>query len=403
MKNAVDVVSIIVLVVASIWLLLVFLYATVVGLFYYLRSTRQLGSIYEEDFGRIYLSNNHEDTYIPLGFLFRWYMRYHPNETDEEGQTYTSSSHSSVRTITQATDDHSDFIPFCNPMINNNTASTSTSPTVTIRNICSCRPVEDASKKCSYHFMTRIERRTAVEILLLQQQLLLRNSSVNDDIDDDNSLSFPYSVRIDVADDDKSSRKPICNICLEEYTNDIRKDDVIVKLLSVETISVVAATSYFNEIMDMRYIPSTCNHHFHMGCIIDWLQLQQSHNDCPCCKIPLLLEDDVWQIAKQIRMIKKRKIWNHKKPKITKKYAKKVCTRTRMINKKQYFNKAIHQTLLTHPQQTTMIIESPFVNSQVTQPRKLVVGQDDDYMREELSTTKDTFEYFMEPSNTGSH
>jgi Ring finger domain len=72
-------------------------------------------------------------------------------------------------------------------------------------------------------------------------------------------------------------------------------------------VEAVAEQFITTEIMlQMIYNSNTCKHHFHMGCISNWLQLH-SNIDCPCCRTPLVVEDEVWEIVKEIRKQKKKK------------------------------------------------------------------------------------------------
>mmetsp|Transcript_13065 Transcript_13065/g.28637 ORF Transcript_13065/g.28637 Transcript_13065/m.28637 type:complete len:357 (+) Transcript_13065:99-1169(+) len=48
-----------------------------------------------------------------------------------------------------------------------------------------------------------------------------------------------------------------------------------------------------------------CIHHFHQDCILGWLEFQ-SHRDCPCCRVELVSEEQIWRVVKRQRRELKR-------------------------------------------------------------------------------------------------
>lgn len=66
-------------VVAGAWLLVALVYSSLVLIFLRLRARGELGNIYEEDFGRLYLCGRRGQEggcYLPLGRIFRRYSGY---------------------------------------------------------------------------------------------------------------------------------------------------------------------------------------------------------------------------------------------------------------------------------------------------------------------------------------
>ena len=139
-------------------------------------------------------------------------------------------------------------------------------------------------------YMTREERRAAIEILLFQAErslpagnVISRNEDVNNpseltDLNTAESLrqrdgSEPdqNTINIIMTTDEESADDPTCTICLMEYEN---------------TSEIFASI--------------TCSHHFHHACICDWLQ-QGNKIDCPCCRNPLVSDAQVWETVQSVR------------------------------------------------------------------------------------------------------
>ena len=254
-------------VIAGAWLLVALLYSTLVLVFLRLRARGELGSIYEEDFGRIYLccgggGGRTRQYYIPMGCIFRRYIAH--LQYDAGGAGGASNE--------------------------------------TQRNV---------------RFMTRSERRGAMEILLLgekdgskqkqqknRQDLPLERtqsavtarseSDVEQQAQRDASTSPAATDKDDdynndddnvsLASSSSSSQEPICTICLGEYDDE----------------------------NDPAFLSKTCSHHFHSSCILDWLQ-RQANTECPCCRVAMVTEDDVWDIVKKQRKARKRQLRKRRK------------------------------------------------------------------------------------------
>jgi hypothetical protein len=136
-------------------------------------------------------------------------------------------------------------------------------------------------------FMTREERRTALETLLLPKETTSdrKNSSKNRK-NKKNEDSFEEASAD--ASDLESSQEPMCCICLGHY-----------------------------EQGDHVFDSQTCSHQFHEDCILDWLE-RQANSECPCCRVPMVAEDDVWTQVEKIRKHKKKLLRrNHNNKKTT--------------------------------------------------------------------------------------
>ena len=158
--------------------------------------------------------------------------------------------------------------------------------------------------------MTRQERRAALEELLLeqttsgeqtatnwrlslrrqkkQQTKLTQKTNESDPVVEDPSteslreLSGSRDVDLEqgtadeMADDLASCTGPLCSICLADFDG----DDAVLQ-------------------------SKTCSHQFHQQCILDWLE--RNHNtDCPCCRVAMISEDNIWSIVKEKRKVQKR-------------------------------------------------------------------------------------------------
>lgn len=110
--------------------------------------------------------------------------------------------------------------------------------------------------------MTRSERHAAMEQLLVngdpydlpEYPLPLRN---------ENGEVRGYASAEDEA--------PTCSICLGVY-----------------------------ELGDLVLRSKTCSHVFHQDCLLQWLE-RPDCVECPCCRVPMVSEDDVWAQVKAVR------------------------------------------------------------------------------------------------------
>ena len=223
--NSLDILAATFFVVAGVWLIIALIYSYFVIIFLRLRARGELSTIYEEDFGRVYLCGSTR-CYISFGGIFRRYIRHIQPEPSPGEQVIQSVK-----------------------------------------------------------FMTRAERREAMEILLDDSvdkgpaTVQSKPPTVSPhDVDDDLEAGQenPTLNNIDSNLDTDSCQEPVCSICLGEYES----DDPILR-------------------------SKTCPHEFHKECVMDWLQ-RQINTECPCCRSPMVDEEDVWATVKKQRKLKKK-------------------------------------------------------------------------------------------------
>lgn len=107
--------------------------------------------------------------------------------------------------------------------------------------------------------MTRWERRCAIEKLLEKSGQASKRKE-------------PKTIP-EGCDENKpegnNEEAPVCSICLCEFDDDTFQSPV-------------------------------CTHQFHKECIVEWLERRQN-TECPCCRQPLISDDEVWEIVKSLR------------------------------------------------------------------------------------------------------
>lgn len=223
--NSLDILAATFFVVAGVWLIIALVYSYFVIVFLRLRARGELSTIYEEDFGRVYLCGSTR-FYISFGGIFRRYIRHIQPEPSPGEQVIQSVK-----------------------------------------------------------FMTRAERREAMDILLYDsvdkgpvtaERKPQTVSPEDGDVDIEAGQENPKSDHNDSNLDTDSSQEPVCSICLGEYGS----DDHVLR-------------------------SKTCPHEFHKECVMDWLQ-RQINTECPCCRSPMVDEEDVWATVKKQRKLKKK-------------------------------------------------------------------------------------------------
>jgi hypothetical protein len=112
-----------------------------------------------------------------------------------------------------------------------------------------------------HQYMTLPERRKAMNRLLHQH----KRSATAEDIEGGD-------------DDGDDPEENVCSICLACY-----------------------------ESSDVVFRSDACQHQFHWDCLLDWLQ-RPGTTECPCCRIPLVGEENVWNTVRQVRKEKKREV-----------------------------------------------------------------------------------------------
>lgn len=137
--------------------------------------------------------------------------------------------------------------------------------------------------------MSRRERRAAMESLLRGALVLAK--TVNDKHDERSSDQDEEKGTVNDAD---TVEGPMCSICLEGYA----ANDFVLK-------------------------SPVCSHEFHKDCCLSWLQ-RSGNVECPCCRVALVTEDEVWETVQRHR--KKRK--EHRKEKKERREAMEETERT---------------------------------------------------------------------------
>lgn len=131
--------------------------------------------------------------------------------------------------------------------------------------------------------MTREERRNAVEELLGGSAKTLDVESGS--TCDKKKCSIKCSHATTKADASKkpfgttstdtsvscSEEEPVCSICLVEY-----------------------------EPTDSVFRSKSCPHMFHGDCLFSWLE-RRNNTECPCCREPLVSDDDIWKVVQRMR------------------------------------------------------------------------------------------------------
>jgi hypothetical protein len=58
---------------------------------------------------------------------------------------------------------------------------------------------------------------------------------------------------------------------------------------------------------DQVFTSNACSHRFHKDCIMNWLE-RRANTECPCCREPMVSDEDVWQIVKQSRKERRKQL-----------------------------------------------------------------------------------------------
>lgn len=144
--------------------------------------------------------------------------------------------------------------------------------------------------------MTREERRMAMEKLLDEQngqkqeedadktetkdenEDAVSNNESPEESGHTDQTTVETNTQADGIADDASEEEPVCTICLTEY-----------------------------EPTDECFTSSVCSHQFHRTCILEWLQ-RRSNTECPCCRTPLVTDEQVWTTVQDMREERRRQI-----------------------------------------------------------------------------------------------
>jgi len=77
-----------------------------------------------------------------------------------------------------------------------------------------------------------------------------------------------------------SDEGPVCSICLVEY-----------------------------EPTDSVFRSKSCSHIFHGECLFSWLE-RRNNTECPICRAPLLLDEDIWDVVQRMRKERRKQLRN---------------------------------------------------------------------------------------------
>lgn len=156
---------------------------------------------------------------------------------------------------------------------------------------------EQDRKKNNGRSMTKTERRQAM-------QILLRNCDVKEQKQDAVHVSLDTTTR---SDSETSSDMDEELGTLQKTTKlSSQKDDSGVDDEPDDQddhVCSICLGPYRNE--GSVWTSSVCNHKFHRGCLLDWLS-RPGKNQCPCCRVAFVEEDDVWKTVKRQRRNKAR-------------------------------------------------------------------------------------------------
>jgi hypothetical protein len=133
---------------------------------------------------------------------------------------------------------------------------------------------------------------------------------------------------------DSDLEGPMCGICLDEF--------------STEPDATVLHSP-------------ACSHDCHKDCIMDWLQ-RHGTRECPCCRVAMITEDEVWEAVKRLR--KERRKQSRRETKCCFVFRRETCTEEE--------NNISNSS--THPSETSndddVIMVNPTLSSDSTSPEE---------------------------------
>lgn len=241
--STMSVLSVVFFMVAGVWLLAALFYSIIVLCFLRMRAQGRLGSIYDENFGRVQLIRGF---YLPLGCIFRRYARH--LQLDDERPNPRFFSRTERRAAMEAL------------LLERKKT----------RGIFLQRPLKSQKRK------KEDEGHAPPGSPAVVAEITKANAA--EDSTDLESGGVAATLVDVTLDDDQLSEDggPICSICLGDY-----------------------------ESSDPVFCPKTCSHQFHESCILDWLQ-RQTNTECPCCRVAMVSEDEVWTTVKRLRKEKRK-------------------------------------------------------------------------------------------------
>ena len=348
-----DFLSAIFFIVAGVWLLAAIVYSLMVLYFLRLRSLNLLHTIHDDEYGRFYIfpkcgcrrhspdelsnddlaandqsssSSSPRQYYISFGWIFRRYARHLNIDADHDRNTpryKRSERREAVRVLLQQQRQRK----------KSRRNSKTTSPVALLPSLdkdisrAQCRDADGNTGNIFQRWYTSVTFQTNDTKGTSLQQIQCGPANENDlscmenggqhvatktDIhqccNNDDTLSFPVD------------EVPICSICLSPYdcNDDDDYDDcddehyIPKKLVTAPPSTTIVATdgsAYSSNTTVFQ--SSTCVHQFHMECILNWLQ-RKTNVECPCCRIPMIHDQDVWKTIQHLRKQKLRSIQKRK-------------------------------------------------------------------------------------------
>jgi len=253
--NGLDILVAIFFFIAATWLILAVFYALLALLVLRLRARGQL-DIYEENFGRLQCFGAF---YVPLGCILRRYVV--ALGYDQAGSGGNQNGRGSR----------------------------------------------------SYHFITRQERRLAVESLLSKQKNkdiedigpgtpMTKEMTTKDFFSDNCEFDADNDIELNNNMNDLNQETPMKQAESKELEGTIHFEIDTFNLTTDEPVCSICLEKYEDaeENNDEIYSSRICSHRFHTACILEWLE-RRSNTECPCCRVPLVTDEQVWQTVKQIR------------------------------------------------------------------------------------------------------
>jgi Anaphase-promoting complex subunit 11 RING-H2 finger len=337
-----DFLSAIFFIVAGLWLLAAIVYSLMVFYFLRLRTLNLLHTIHDDEFGRFYFfpkcgcrrspnarSNDADPTtndqspsalpsprqyYISFGWIFRRYAR-HLNidaGNDHDAPRYKRSERrEAVHVLLQQRQHKS----------RRNSKATSPLTLSSRKSRTQCRDTDGNAGNIFRRWFTSTKVQTNHSNVVgaaspqtePPDESDLGIATTNDAYDhqnhrcNNNTLSLPMD------------EVPICSICLGPYDSDDCDEEHHTSSSSssknldtpqhpTTTITAAAASGSANTVFQS----STCVHQFHMECILNWLQ-RKTNVECPCCRIPMIDDKEVWKTIQQLRKQKIRSMMQKQK------------------------------------------------------------------------------------------
>lgn len=262
-----DILSVIFFSIAGLWLLAALFYSLMALCFLRRRADGRLGSVHAEDFGRVPLCCDR--CYLPLGCIFRWFARHLNLEDDDDNERPNASffTREERRAAMEAL------------LLERNTA-TSGGRTFLQRHLERRKNKQEGNIAAGGPKPQTVETESSSPLPESTPSQPQPPPAAAETPDLEEAGGGDANVG---GDDDQWSDNggPICSICLGDYSEEAASDAV--------------------------FCPKTCSHQFHEGCILDWLQ-RHSNAACPCCRVAMVTEEEVWNTVKRLRREKRNQL-----------------------------------------------------------------------------------------------